>query len=278
MRKSLVPYPGGKYYIANKIVSLLPAHRVYVEPFAGAANVLFAKPESEVEVVNDLDWRITTLLRVLKEPAMYEELVHRLRYTLYSRDEFVRAREVLLDGRGYSEVEKAWGMIVAGRQGFGGNWMHTGSWGRHIGHIRSVRSFARRPDILPFFHKRLSGVHISNTDGMEVIRAWDSPDTTFYIDPPYILSTRRSKKIYEYEQPDEYHEGLVELLIRIRGRAVVSHYSHPIYERLERYGYVRYEHKCISWMASAARGTSLHGVAKCRTIMAPRTECLWVKA
>ncbi|MEM4297255.1 MAG: DNA adenine methylase, partial [Nitrososphaerota archaeon] len=74
--------------MADKIVQLLPAHRVYVEPFAGAANVLFAKPKSEMEVLNDLDWRITTLLRVLKEPAMYEELVHSLRYTLYSRNEF----------------------------------------------------------------------------------------------------------------------------------------------------------------------------------------------
>lgn len=278
MRKSLVPYPGGKYYMADKIVRLLPAHRVYVEPFAGAANVLFAKPKSEMEVLNDLDWRITTLFRVLKEHAMYEELVHSLRYTLYSRNEFLRAREVLLGGGECSEVEKAWAMIVASRQGFGGNWMHTGSWGRHIGHIGSVRSFARRPEFLHFFHRRLSDVHISNTDGIEVIRAWDSPNTTFYIDPPYILSTRRSQKLYEHEQPDEYHERLVELLIGIKGRAVVSHYPHPIYERLERYGYVRHEYKCISWMASVARGTSLHGMAKCRTIMAPRTECLWVKA
>lgn len=278
MRKSLVPYPGGKYYIASRIVQLLPAHRVYVEPFAGAANVLFAKPKSEVEVVNDLDWRITTLLMVLKEPIMYERLVHMLRYTLYSRSEFMKARDVLLDGKGYSDVVKAWAMIVGGRQGFAGNWMHAGSWGRHIDNSRSVRSFAKRPDILSFFHVRLSGVRISNKDGIEVISEWDSPETLFYIDPPYILSTRRSKKIYEYEQPDEYHERLVELLIRIKGKAVVSHYFHPIYARLEGYGFERHEYKCISWMASAARGTSLHGMAKCRTIMAPRTECIWVKS
>ena len=46
---------GGKTRVAPWIAGLLPAHRTYVEPFAGSGAVLFAKAPSPTEILNDLD-------------------------------------------------------------------------------------------------------------------------------------------------------------------------------------------------------------------------------
>jgi len=55
-----LPYIGGKNRLATKIISMLPEHTAYVEAFAGGAQVLFHKPPSEVEVLNDLDFDMST--------------------------------------------------------------------------------------------------------------------------------------------------------------------------------------------------------------------------
>src|SRR5437667_12385468 len=57
-------YIGGKRRIAKQLVSLIPDHVTYVEPFAGGAQVFFHKPRSKVEVLNDLDDEIVNFLRI----------------------------------------------------------------------------------------------------------------------------------------------------------------------------------------------------------------------
>ena len=78
-----LPYIGGKNRLATKIISMLPEHTTYVEAFAGGAQVLFHKPPSQVEVLNDLDFDIVNFFRVCQ--WHYEELVRYLRYCLASR-------------------------------------------------------------------------------------------------------------------------------------------------------------------------------------------------
>ena len=73
---------------------------------------------------------------------------------------------------------------------------------------------------------------------MEVIEIWDSPETTFYLDPPYVLETRGNRAYYAYEQPIEHHEALVGLLLPIKGCVVLSGYEHPVYEPLSEDGWV----------------------------------------
>jgi len=85
---SPIKWVGGKSRLRKQIVELLPAHTCYVEPFAGAAWVLFAKPPSDVEVLNDKDQELINFFRVLKEKP--EELIASFDWDLVSRAEFER--------------------------------------------------------------------------------------------------------------------------------------------------------------------------------------------
>jgi DNA adenine methylase len=67
-KRPLLRYHGGKWRLAPWIISMMPAHRVYVEPFGGAASVLLQKPVSKVEVLNDKYSRVVNVFRVLRDP------------------------------------------------------------------------------------------------------------------------------------------------------------------------------------------------------------------
>src|SRR5262249_32804844 len=65
--RSVLRYPGGKHYLTERIIARFPAHRIYLEPFAGSAHVLLNKSPSPVEIYNDLDGRLVNLFRVLRD-------------------------------------------------------------------------------------------------------------------------------------------------------------------------------------------------------------------
>lgn len=67
--KAVMKYPGSKWSIAKWIISLFPEHHSYLEPFFGSGAVLFNKPRSNIETVNDLDGNVVNLFEwIRKDP------------------------------------------------------------------------------------------------------------------------------------------------------------------------------------------------------------------
>lgn len=224
------PYYGAKGRLAGQIVDLMPRHRVYVEPFAGSAAVLFAKPAAPVEVINDLDRNVTTFFRVLRDDA--DALIQALRFTPYARDEFAAAD---LAEEGLTDLERARRFFVRTTQGHNA----AGSGGR-AGWSNGIRTkhtdaTATRNLVerLGQVAERLRTVVVDNRDAAEVVAAHDAPDAVFYLDPPYLSGTRQCDRDYAHEAgSDDFHRGLAAALHGVQGTVLLSGYPSALYDEL----------------------------------------------
>ena len=66
-------YPGNQIYALDTLLSLIPEHRYYAEPFCGGASIFFGKPKAEGNWLNDVDRElIDTYIAIRDQP---EELI-----------------------------------------------------------------------------------------------------------------------------------------------------------------------------------------------------------
>lgn len=237
-------YHGGKFRLAPWIISNLPPHRVYVEPFCGAASVLLRKPRSYAEVINDLDGEIVDLFRVLRDRSTGAELERLLRLTPFARDEFSAAYELA-----ESPIERARNTIIKSFMGFGSNAINKAS-GFRCNSNRSgttpAHDWANYPDAMAALVDRMQGVVIENRDAIATISQHDGTETVFYVDPPYVFSTRNDGNAdYAHEMTDADHGELANVLRNVRGMVVLSGYSCDLYESLYA-GWIRIERRALA--------------------------------
>lgn len=204
-------YIGGKRRIASQLVTLMPPHTTYVEPFAGGAQVFFHKPRSRVEVLNDLDGEIANFFRVCQRHP--EELARILRWQPASRRLFERHAEQpphLL-----TDVERAARLFYLQNNGWAGKRSHQNF------HFAVAKSPSYRPQSLPKrfteVAARLAEVQIESSDYSKIFARYDRPDTFFYCDPPYV-----GVDLYQHNFTDDQFAELAEQLAGLKGRFLLS--------------------------------------------------------
>jgi len=223
---------GGKFRLAPWIIGHLPKHKIYVEPYGGAAGVLLRKPKSYAEVWNDLNDEVYTLFWLLRDKGLTEKLQAQLERTPYSIREFELAHVYTPD-----PLERSRRLIIRSMMGFGAdsacdptnktgfrnNTKRAGSTPQHV--------FVNYSAALPEFHERLRGVVIENRDALEVMKAHDSPDTLHYLDPPYLQDLRRNGS-YSHEMTDAEHLNMIEVIQGLKGKIAISGYPSKMYDAL----------------------------------------------
>src|SRR5207249_482565 len=225
---------GGKYSHLDWLLPLLPACHHYVEPFAGSAAVLLNREPSPVETYNDIDGEVTNFFRVLRDRK--EKLVEQIGLTPFSREEFYRA---LSEENVANDVERARRFFVRARQvrtGLAqtasiGRWANCKNTSR-AGMSGVISRWLGAIEALPLIAQRLLRVQIENRPAIDVIRLYDSKQTLFYCDPPYIHVTRGDSKAYSNEMTDDQHRELAEVLNQVRGRVALSNYDCPLMDKL----------------------------------------------
>lgn len=227
-----VRYYGGKWKIAPWIISHFPQYDVYVEPFAGALGVLLQKRPAKIEYANDLNRDVIDFFDILR--GRREEFIEALRLTPFSRYElFERAWKQSDDPfenarRFYIRAWQSWaGAVAQNRSGWRTEKART-SW-KTI--MQGWNNVSHLWDVVD----RLKLVRLECDDALRVIVRYDGPDTLFYVDPPYLESSRSrrwSKVAYQYECTDDYHQELLTILLKAKGMIVLSGYDTEMYRSM----------------------------------------------
>lgn len=82
----VLKWPGAKWSIAERIINMMPEHKIYIEPFFGSGAVFFNKSSCNLEILNDLDNEVVNLFKVIRDYP--EELANKIYFTPYSREEY----------------------------------------------------------------------------------------------------------------------------------------------------------------------------------------------
>lgn len=260
---------GGKYSHLDWLLPLLPETIHYCEPFGGSAAVLLNRTPSPVETYNDIDGEVVNFFRVLRDKK--EELLEAIGLTPFARKE-LRIAVSGSDSK-ITDVERARRFFVRARQvrtglaqtASEGRWAHcklttrsgmAGAVSRWLGSVESLAEIAQR----------LLRVQIENAPADEVIKRYDSAETLFYCDPPYVHESRSDIKAYAFEMTNDEHCVLAEILHSVQGKVALSGYHCKLMDKL--YGDWNY----IEAPAKKAHSTN----TRPDNLKQHRIEVLWV--
>lgn len=225
---AVIRYPGAKWRIAQWVIEHFPEHRTYLEPYFGSGAVLFNKPRSLIETVNDLDGDVVNFFRWIRDDP--EKLSHEIYFTPYAREEFDRAfNEQNTETNSFQRAVNFCIRLTMG-YGFRTNGNRVG-WkcdihGREAAY--SARDWCRKPELIMQAAERLRGVQIENLPAVELIEKHNFPNVLIYADPPYLLQTRSGKQ-YKKEMTDDDHEEMLTALKKHKGPVVISGYESELY-------------------------------------------------
>ena len=221
MINSPIKWVGGKSRLRKAILPLIPPHKCYVEPFGGAAWVLFGKAPSSIEVLNDIDEELINFFRVVKHRP--EEFLESFDLEMVSRSEFQRLADI--DPKSLSDIDRAHRFYYLIMAGWGGEARYPrfqtstsdgGHGNRLVGALKSLRK-----RIEPV-HERLRTVIIENLDWAECMDRYDRPESFMYLDPPY---PGNGANYNHNMKTAEEHAAIAERLDGLRSMWMLSSYD-----------------------------------------------------
>lgn len=214
--KTPISYYGGKQSMLKHILPIIPKHKIYVEAFFGGGAVFWGKEKSEVEIVNDYNSNVVNFYHQLK--TNFQELKFLIEATPYSRDVYKQALVVYTNPFIFKPEVRAWAFWVCTTQGFSNK---IGSWrSSTIRSKESLLNYNKKESFNESLSKRLDLVQIENKDAIELIKKQDSPETFFYLDPPYVDANQGHYGGYT----QEHFNQLIDTLKNIKGKFLLSSY------------------------------------------------------
>ncbi|MFV1964554.1 MAG: DNA adenine methylase [Pirellulaceae bacterium] len=276
-----IKWHGGKHYLAPWIISHMPRHLHFVEPYFGGGSVLLARDLTRdwmatdgeklpsylrgcSEVVNDIHGELTNFWRVLQSPDDFQDFRRRVDAIPFSSVEW---EEATSQGDDPDQIQMAVNFFVRARQSRQGLMTVFATLTRNRTRRRmneQASSYWTAVEGLADVHKRLQQVVILNQDAIQVIHQQDGQHTLFYCDPPYLHNTRATTADYEHEMCQAEHEALLKTLSNTQGKFLLSGYRSELYDDYAATCGWRLEEREIDNKASSRKSKE------------KKVECLWM--
>lgn len=242
--KGLCTYSGGKTRLYNYIAYLVYHCKAdtFVELFAGSAVLSLNLLQVKHKVICDINLKIAVIAKALSIPDITDNVLCRLKNTVYSREVFEKAHEYwnnndsksLEDFKGQDLCDAAYYSWI----------LHTFS---RIGskiNKEFIDTKEQRNDFMRFqknlinYYGKLDNAHVLNDSALDILQKLvDNPDkipnnTIIYLDPPYLPSKKRNKNsnsTYNCGKfGEEEHRKMLELadkLPRDKCKVIISGYD-----------------------------------------------------
>ncbi len=210
-------YAGGKFYARKLILSHVPRHTAYIEPFAGGGSIFFAKPKVNFNQLNDIDPQLVNVYLTIRDNP--ENLIEFLQKRSekssripHSFSEGIKAGEPLpatkeLHGFFKNEFKPKNDLERAGRWFYLNRTSYSGIMNMQNMYFGYGDKFSMTPKNWPRniwrTSEKLRNVHITNIDFEDVIN--NAPDgALLFVDPPYFNADQDKFYAHSFSKSDHY--------------------------------------------------------------------------
>ena len=257
--KPVLRYFGSKFKTAKRIIEFMPNKSVYCEPFGGSAGVLLNRPTVNTEIYNEIHPRIFNLMKVMQSYTERKELCMRISETMWSKDVWCDAFNCDDDN-----IEDALKVLIRSWMSFSPIGIFRENSGYRTGayDLSDIQSghqaiWKRLPERLEEVGNRMQGWQMYCDDAVSRIHETDrryGPNVLYYVDPPYLHSTRVETQGYQAEMSLDDHMILLRALQNVKGAVVLSGYQNSMYQTvLDDWSYYEYSSYAASQQGSASR-------------------------
>lgn len=256
---------GGKYYLSNWIIEHFPKgyeDMVYCEPFCAGASVFLNKEPSITEVISDIDTGVISIFKALRDEP--QEFINRIKRTRYTERAFKMAQN--RSEKPFEDyIDQAVNEYVLRRMSRGGL-KRAFAWSERLrgGKPGDLNAWETMIENLPLISERVKNANVLSEHFVQIIKVWDEDETFFYLDPPYLHSTRSegATNAYEHELTVEDHINMLLLANNARGKVIISGYASPLYNR-----------HLKEWTCKKKSVANHSSQSKTKE---RRTECIWM--
>ncbi len=220
--KTPISYYGGKQNMLSAILPKIPEHTTYVEPFFGDGAVFWGKKPARVEIVNDINNRLITFYKVLKYD--FDDLISKADETFHSRDQYNQSSSVYKSQADEitDPLACAWSVWVQTNMSFATKMGGTFGYDRSGSCASSL--YNKKKNLTEAYQERMKRVTIESYDALKVIKTYDSPETFFYLDPPYVSSDQGHYAGYTKED----FQRLLDACVNMKGKFLLSSYPEEL--------------------------------------------------
>lgn len=226
--ETILKYPGAKNRLAEWLLTFVPEHKVYLEPFFGGGGLFFNKEPSKIETINDIDGEVYNLFRIIRD--FPDELAKVVEMTPYSREEY---EHTYIAGVNENDIERARKFLTRCWLGMGSSNVYKNGFrsSQQGNSPRTTKHWAELPDRILFAAERLKAAQIEKLDAVELMRRYDTNDVFIYLDPPYLPGTRKGY-LYKHEMTVEDHEKLLKVAAEHPAKILISGYDNELYNKI----------------------------------------------